>query len=68
MTDETGSPATDLQDLKDRLAEKQRELREMRDAMPRHTVRVHQQMALEDAEEEVRELEAEIAHREKGAS
>lgn len=30
-------------------------------AMPRHTVRVHQQLALEDAEDEVRALERQLA-------
>jgi hypothetical protein len=64
MTDQAAPDETELGKLKALLAEKNKELRELRDAMPRHTVRVHQQMALEDAEEDVRTLEAEIARRE----
>lgn len=57
----TSSPTERLQALKTELEDKEAELAEMRAAMPKHTVRVHQQMALEDAEDEVRRLRAEIA-------
>lgn len=50
-----------LQGLKAELAEREAELVDLKAAMPKHTVRVHQQMALEDAEEEVHRLRAEIA-------
>ena len=40
----------------------------MLEAMPHHTVRVHQQLALEDAEDEVRALEQELAALEGGAA
>lgn len=68
MTDEhrtTDATATDA--LRARLVAKKRELRELLEAMPHHTVRVHQQMALEEAEDEVRALEEELAALEAGA-
>lgn len=50
-----------MDELRGRLAAKKTELQEMLAAMPRHTVRVHQQLALEDAEDEVRALERQLA-------
>jgi len=50
-----------LDELRARLAAKKKELREMLETMPHHTVRVHQQLALEDAEDEVQALEQELA-------
>ena len=53
--------AAHVDELRARLAAKKKELREILEAMPHHTVRVHQQLALEDAEDEVRALERELA-------
>lgn len=69
MPDEQHAADTaQVDDLRARLAEKKKELREMLEAMPHHTVRVHQQLALEDAEDEVRALEQELAVLEGGAA
>jgi hypothetical protein len=57
-----------VDELRARLAAKKKELREMLEAMPHHTVRVHQQLALEDAEDEVRALEQQLAALEGGAA
>lgn len=58
--------AAHLDELRTRLGTKRAELREMMEAMPHHTVRVHQQLALEDAEDEVHALEQELAALEAG--
>lgn len=57
-----------VDELRARLAAKKKELREMLEAMPHHTVRVHQQLALEDAEDEVQSLEQELAVLKRGAA
>ena len=68
MSDEQhAAHAAQVDELRARLAAKKKELREMLEAMPHHTVRVHQQMALEEAEDEVRALEQELATLEGGA-
>lgn len=62
MPDEQHSAeGAQVDELRARLAARKEELREMLEAMPHHTVRVHQQLALEDAEDEVRALEQELA-------
>jgi hypothetical protein len=69
MPDERhAADGAEVDELRRRLAVKKKELREMLEAMPHHTVRVHQQLALEDAEDEVRALEAELAALEGGAA
>lgn len=69
MSDEQHTADTaQVAELRARLAAKKTELREMLEAMPHHTVRVHQQLALEDAEDEVRALERELAALEAGAA
>jgi uncharacterized small protein (DUF1192 family) len=55
------SPSDRLQSLREELTRQEAELADLRASMPKHSVRVHQQLALEDAEEEVRRLKAEIA-------
>ena len=58
----TADASTDrLQSLRAELAEREAEMNDLRAAMPKHSVRVHQQLALEDAEDEVRRLQAEVA-------
>lgn|GEM_PF-2977930 len=65
--DQQAADTTQIDELRARLTAKKKELREMLEAMPHHTVRVHQQMALEEAEDEVRALEDELAALEGGA-
>ena len=60
--------AAQVDELRARLALKKTELRVMLEARPHHTVRVHQQLALEDAEDEVRALEGELAALESGTA
>jgi hypothetical protein len=68
LTDEhRTTDAAQIDTLRARLAAKKAELRGLLEAMPHHTVRVHQQMALEEAEDEVRALEQELATLEGGA-
>jgi hypothetical protein len=69
MPDEQNTTdAAQVNELRTRLAAKREELREMLEAMPHHSVRVHQQLALEDAEDEVQALEAELAALEGGTA
>lgn len=68
MTDEhRTTDEAQIDTLRALLAAKKKELNELLEAMPHHTVRVHQQMALEETEDEVRALEQELARLEGGA-
>ena len=66
--DQHAADAAPVDELRAQLAAKKKELREMLEAMPHHTVRVHQQLALEDAEDEVRALEQVLATLEGGTA
>jgi len=50
-----------LQDLRAELHERRSDLADLRAALPRHSVRPHQMIEIEDMEELIRDLEDEIA-------
>jgi predicted component of type VI protein secretion system len=56
--------ARDIEQLRARLAEKRAELEELRSKLPAHSLRPHQLAEVEDAEDAVSELEAELRRRE----
>ena len=48
-------------ELRRRLAEREAELADLRAALPRHSMRPHQMAEVEDAEDEVAELQRQLA-------
>jgi hypothetical protein len=50
-----------LDELRRRLGEREAELNDLRAALPRHSMRPHQMAEVEDAEDDVAALRAEIA-------
>jgi hypothetical protein len=58
------------QGIQDRIQALQKELEERKKALPRHTIRPHQLMAIEDLEDQIRALEQQIPPRseQKGSS
>lgn len=50
-----------MAELQARLAERRAELAEMKASLPAHTVRPHQMIQIEETEEEIAELEGQLA-------
>jgi ribosomal protein L29 len=62
----SGPGGAEVAELRSRLAEKKAELDELRSKLPAHSLRPHQLAEVEDLEDEVSELEAELRRREGG--
>ncbi|MCZ7662569.1 MAG: hypothetical protein M5U22_06375 [Thermoleophilia bacterium] len=50
-----------LAELQARLSERRTELEEMKASLPAHTIRPHQMIRIEETEDDIRELERQIA-------
>jgi hypothetical protein len=57
-----------VQQIQEKIQSLQIELEERKKALPRHTIRPHQLMAIEELEDQIRALEQQMASRSKAGS